>query len=188
VNTSSSEHFQNPLSKQYQLIGEALLEYNSVRFEGSEKAYITFREGVCMVSTEILEAYLEDLFSVEIPDQKLYLAPAKRTISSFTLHLIGGVLAISGGLFAASRGVDEFWSFAILLGIAAPFGAFVYIAPKIGVARRLLFARVVAREIFRRRGIGEDGQVSTPSSLSKIKKFILKSNLSPGGCSKSIVG
>jgi hypothetical protein len=122
---------------------------------------------VCTVSTETLESYLEDLFSVEIPDNKLFIGDSKWRLTGVIAYGLGAVLSVSAGLYASRLGAAEYVSFLTTVAVAVPYYAVIRLSPPLAVGRRLLFARMVAREIFRRRGIGKNGE----GMISKLLLF-----------------
>jgi hypothetical protein len=161
----------NKLSASYNTIGNALLmceEFGLTYWHGmsgkssSNIKQAEFQEGVCLISVEILESYLEDLLDRDISNETLFIR-RKGILPPLNWFALGGILAsLSCGLYAASTGVLLGLSLAVTIFFSSPFVIIWHISPGWGVARRMFFAQIISQEITRRRGGSHIGTVTTP--------------------------
>jgi len=119
-----------------------------------KKSRYSFEAGVSFVPVEILESYLEDILDLQTKDEDLYVVNPRSFSWSSLIAIAGMGIAISIGLFAASKGFSLFSSFAITLILALPFGVLWHFSPRDFVSRRMRFAKLLQNEITRRRGGG----------------------------------
>ncbi len=143
------------LARHYRIIGTELmrLEQRCASLNRDmAQAQRDFRVGVVLVSTEILEAFLDDLFDLRSNDSKLFIRRDGSKIREVWIP-IGGLLAsIACGLYASTFGISLLWSLLLSVVLALPFGLLLSMVPHGGAPRRMLFAQVVSHEILRRRG------------------------------------
>lgn len=150
----------NKLQSQYRSIGYGLCQYE--RLAGgyrsrSEQAYRCFRETVAFVPIEVLESYLEDLLDLRVEEEKLNINQSRRERRLNFIPAIGIVSGLTLGLYAASAGASLVISFITTVLIALPFGFIWHLSPRTNLARRMSFAKIVSREVSRRRGQDDDG-------------------------------
>ncbi len=145
----------NRLLGQYQTIGAALLSLEDTqrRYGGGTAALAAFREGVSFVPVEVLESYLDDLLTLSVREETLFIQREfdKAQLVSAGLPLAGIIVAIAGGLYASSQGAPAVLSFACTISLALPFAVLWHYVPR-GATRRVRFAQVLSQEIARRRG------------------------------------
>ncbi|MCB0335548.1 MAG: hypothetical protein KDD62_04560 [Bdellovibrionales bacterium] len=158
MSTAEKIHFCSSLSRDYATIGRELLEYEASSL-GPQLAFRNFREGVVFVSIAVLETYLEDLLDSDVLEERLYIGDVKP--SSFRQNMTLGLLAS----FAVCVGLSLFFNLlpvlagAALLGIGSLVTYYIcFISPKGKLVRRMGFAKVVSKEISRRRGIDDQGR------------------------------
>lgn len=140
------------LVRHYQTIGLALLAFEEDReslLSKSETCQKTFREGVAFVPVEVLESYLDDLMDLSIEEEKLFLNHGRhnfiRILWSFAFLAVGSailILLLGNTVYVAS---------CIALLAAALYLPYWQRA-RGQVIRRLQLARVVSKEVNRRRG------------------------------------
>ena len=167
----------NRLLGQYQQIGKELI---AVEARGS---VATFREGVVDVPTEVLESYLEDLLDLGVKEDFLHIFRDRHWFHSLKVLALGIIGAVVGGLYSVSVGASVLSSFSLILILGLPFASILYFAPKIGLVRRMRFAKVVSAEISRRRG--KDGTVRQPL-LSSFSEVLNPTKASVPGAAKKI--
>ena len=146
----------NKLLNHYACIGSELIKYELTAGRygyGTLSALKHFREGVVFVPLEVLESYLEDLLDIDVTESRLFITSNGSSRSWLVLCILGLMVAIALGLYAASSGASIWRSFGLTLITALPFWVVWHLAPKDGVARRLGFAQVVSYEVGRRRGV-----------------------------------
>lgn len=149
----------NQLLSHYKTIGRELLRSEGSRINyryGSARIIREFQEGVAFVPVEVLESYLEDLLDRDASEESLFIARKGRGIHLRFLALTGVGFALATGLYCASSGASFYRSFALTVALVFPFAALWQLTPYAGLARRLGFAKIVSREISRRRGIDKD--------------------------------
>jgi hypothetical protein len=156
-NTRSSG--RDALAGQYLTVGAALshLEMqNAFARSPSETLVKDFQHDVAFVPTEVLESYLEDLLNLQVEDGTLHIkSPARFTMGTM-VPFLGLLLSLGLGVYLAAH--DLSFVFACLATILAslPFIALLRFMPSSRTTRRMLFARVVSREVTRRRGRSDD--------------------------------
>ena len=145
----------NRLLGHYQTIGAALLdlEDSQRRYGGGAAALTAFREGVSFVPVEVLESYLDDLLTLAVREETLFIQREfdSAQLLSAGLPIAGLLVAIAGGLYASSQGASAMLSFALTVSLALPFAVLWHYVPR-GATRRVRFAQVLSQEIARRRG------------------------------------
>lgn len=149
----------NKLLFQYRAVGEALLAFErAYTLVGhlSPSTLRLFREGVAFVSLEVLESYLDDLLDPERSTEYLFIARRDRVWQRSLVALAGLGGALTLGLHFASTGASLFSSFALTVGLAAPFAVVWHYAPRESAVRRMGFAQILSHEISRRRGSSRD--------------------------------
>lgn len=176
-NTSSERH--DPLYWQYRTVGHELIAFEArgsilwVTGDSNEN-HLEFRRGVSFVPLEVLSSYLDDLLDLDVSDEKLFIKQHSRSsLFSFSLALTVCLVGIwcyllSSNLLPHYQGLTLVLSpaFALLiLGVSM-------IAPYRSL-RRLRFARVVSREISRRKGDGSGAGVV----LFPLRGQVLQSNM-----------
>jgi hypothetical protein len=119
-----------------------------------KKSRYSFEAGVSFVPVEILESYLEDLLDLQSKDEDLYISHPQNFSWSSLIAVVGMGIAMSIGLFAASKGLSLLSSFAITFILALPFGVLWHFSPRDFASRRMKFAKLLQNEILRRRGGG----------------------------------
>lgn len=151
----------NRLLEQYRVIGAELLKYEDSRrlqdYGAPDQAFYALRVAVSFVPVEVLESFLEDLLDLDISDDVLFIRRKAFSLAAFFSYvpLVGLLLSVGAGLYAAYLGGSMLLSFALTILLALPFAAMWYLSPS-GMARRMLFAQVISREIGRRRGNDKD--------------------------------
>ena len=140
------------LLAQYKVTGRALLKIESHPAACSLSSRLLqgeFRENVAFVPLEVLESYLEDLLDLTISDEQLFIAKER----SFK----GGSLLL-GVLTLVLFGVASFFlarKLLLLLGVLYGLSLLVlgyWNGSRKGPVRRVFFARILSREVSRRRG------------------------------------
>lgn len=149
----------NRLLSHYQTVGEELLCVESRGGIGS------FREGVAFVPVEVLESYLEDLLDLGVKEETLYIHRESHWFRSWQILVLGLMVALGAGLYAASIGASLLVSFGLTALLSVPFGFFFHLTPKIGLIRRMSFAQVLSAEISRRRGRDRDGDSAASRNI-----------------------
>jgi hypothetical protein len=109
----------------------------------------------------MLESYLEDLLDLDVADEKLFIRQAMANKRGLALSGLGLCGAVVVGVYAASAGVPLWSSLGISIVLALPFAALWHFAPQERASRRLLFAKLLSQEIFRRRGVDKDGRAGS---------------------------
>jgi hypothetical protein len=137
---------KNQLIENYTIIGKELV------FAESHGTVASFREGIASVPLEVLESYLEDLLDYSVSEDVLSINRERPWFYSFRVLAFGVLGSVIGGLYSVSVGASVLSSFSLTLILGAPFGAILYLAPRMGLMRRMKFARIVSAEIARRRG------------------------------------
>lgn len=146
----------NSLRCHYKLIGEELKNFDSISVSFFS-SFSEFREGVAFVPVEVLESYFDDLLDLEVSEQTLNISNNKTVLLSNLTVILGIISAFLVGFYTASSLNSILFASFIALCVASPFLAFLVFMPKLGNARRMRFARIVSKEIARRRGSDEDG-------------------------------
>lgn len=156
------------LAGQYSIIGSELIRYE--RFASSltsflsmasesrwtrleEQRQLLFQQGVAFIQVEVLERYLEDLVDIDAHEEELFISRGQFFSASFLLASLGGLFALGAGSGAASLGFSFPVSLLVMAFVAVPFALHWHLAPSSGLARRMKFAKVVFKEVARRRGI-----------------------------------
>lgn len=151
----------NSLMQQYRIIASCLM-----RFERSpgypykaEKAHREFREGVAFLSVEVLESYLDDLLDPEVSLDRLSLKHKDSSFMGFAV--VACIFLLTAILFIKNITFSLFLLIPVVVLLA---GIGVTLFGSRESTRRLVFARVLSKEIFRRKGAGADGEAFTGSS------------------------
>ena len=166
----------NTLLVSYQQIGHELLQFENAGTVAS------FREGVVTVPVEVLESYLEDLLDLGVKEEILAIRHTSPWFYSLKVLSFGIIGAVVGGLYCVSIGASVLSSFSLILILASPFASILYLAPRIGLMRRMRFARVVSAEVSRRRG--RDGTTRTP--LFSLESVLPNSGSKVTGAAKKL--
>ncbi|RMG42545.1 MAG: hypothetical protein D6719_06195 [Candidatus Dadabacteria bacterium] len=143
------------LRTHYQMIGTGLLRWEASS-EAPELRALTFRRDVAFVPVEVLESYLEDLLDLSVEEDRLFIRDDRGentwqvaslivvvTLALLCIYFIFTTAAILPVIKLAS-------SAAIISGVIWVF------FPRGREIRRMDFARVLNREINRRRGGDSD--------------------------------
>ncbi len=147
---------KNQLLDNYLIIGKELI------FSESYGTIASFREGIASVPLEVLESYLEDLLDNSVQEDVLGINRGSPWFYSFKVIAFGILGSVAGGLYCVSVGASVLSSFSLILILSAPFGSILYLSTRIGLMRRMKFARVVSAEIARRRGKDDQDQGRHP--------------------------
>ena len=142
----------NQLLENYRLIGRELI---CVESSGT---VASFREGIASVPLEDLESFLEDLLDLSVQEEVLGIQRDRPWFYSLKVLSFGILGAVAGGLYCVSVGASVLSSFSLTLILGAPFGSILYLTPRIGLMRRMRFARIVSSEVNRRRGKDENNR------------------------------
>lgn len=179
------------LREMYQTIGDQLtaieLDYGRSGIL-SFAAFRDFREGVVFLPVEILEGYLEDLLDLSVTNESLFLTP-KRWRNCLqqncqaplvSRHILPSLVSICGmlgagafGLLLAADGASLALSTLAFVLTSTPFAWSLHLIPQTAMGRRVRFARVLLKEIFRRRGYHDDGSASTLLPTREPRRRIL---------------
>lgn len=146
----------NSLKTQYRLIGEELKNFDSISVSFFS-SFSEFREGVSFIPVEVLENYFDDLLDLDVSEQTLNISNDKTILLSNIFVMLGIIAASLVGFYIASSLNSIIFASFIALCVATPFLSFLVFMPKLGNARRMRFARIVSKEIARRRGSDDDG-------------------------------
>lgn len=159
--TANTKH-EDPLYWHYRTIGNELIALEvrgswwSISGYSSEDL-LEFRRGVTFVPLEVLSSYLDDLLDLEVNDDRLFIQQRSRASA---VYFWIATLMCAAGFVCASLAFDLFHGVhAAALVVSPPLfivalGLLLF-TPYRGL-RRLGFARVVSREISRRKGDGSD--------------------------------
>lgn len=172
----------NRLLNHFQVIGAALLEYESSRSDRSER---DFGVAVAFVPIEVLESYLEDLLSLDVSIDRLYLSYEEPSLLSLCFAIAGMIFSVGLGIFAASTGASLFLSLALTICLAFPFAALWHFAPRAGIMRRMRLAQVLSRHISHRRG-GDSDEGPGSGSLFLSSLLTAKRSGSTQGAARSL--
>lgn len=157
----------NHMDSQYILIGQALQAYDQRCFvEGvaEQPSFTALREDLVFVQLEILESYLEDLLNLKVNDEHLHIRIVCPSWKLRTYEFAIVCFAVLLGAIASLSGAAQFTSYALTVLAATPLLALYYFAPR-SARRRMRFARLLSKEISRRRGHDDSG-TGTGISLS----------------------
>jgi len=138
--------------RHYQIIGLALLAYEEQREGLLSKAEVcekSFREGVAFVPVEVLESYLDDLMDLGVEDERLFLKRPRQELIRFLWSL--AFLAIGSVVLILLLGNTIYMALSVAALAAALYLPF-WQRSRSQVIRRLKLARVVTKEVNRRRG------------------------------------
>jgi hypothetical protein len=155
------------LLQQYKTIGSELLVFDKISVVYFS-AFSELREGLAFVSLEVLESYFDDLLDPEISDESLFIAQKswyKRPI--FFLGL-GFLCAVIIGLTAAVHLSSFGFSLLLTISIAFPFAVLAQVIPGARNVRRMRFAKIISKEINRRRGSSDDKFSGTKLFIEKV--------------------
>ena len=161
----------NNLLSQYQMIGKELLRFesdrglNAILFfsffnvgsgfpseEEANRALRNFTEGVAFVQVEVLESYWDDLLALDVSDEKLSIIRNRAIPTTLLVALLGVLFSLGSGLYVVSKGIHFLVSFTLSCCMALPFVMIWHFGPRYGQARRVAFAKILEKEIVRRRG------------------------------------
>lgn len=171
------------LARQYSIIGSELLSYESsastlvsvlefaIQSRWSEQEASRqerFQHGVSFIQLAVLESYAEDLVDLECKDDELYIRSKYASIGKMLFVWLGMVFALTSGSLAAFSGGTFLFSLLITTLVALPFGMYWHVSPCSGVARRMNFAKILFREISRRRG--GDGDFIPPTPVFSVDR------------------
>lgn len=150
----------NDSLSQYKIIGRALIvvEQDSLVYGyGSQRAVQEFREGVASVSVEMLESYLEDLLDSQVALDHLYIARPGfwKSVDLLTILSLLGSCAV--GTYVSLTSGAPLTGLSSTLLLALPVVTVWHRSPFGHLARRVSFARIVSKEVARRRGSDKDG-------------------------------
>lgn len=150
----------NDSLSQYRIIGRALIvvEQDSLVYGyGSQRAVQEFREGVASVSVEMLESYLEDLLDSQVALDHLYIARPGfwKSVDLLTVLSLLGSCAV--GTYVSLTSGAPLVGLSSTLLLALPVVTVWHRSPFGHLARRVSFARIVSKEVARRRGSDKDG-------------------------------
>lgn len=165
----------NLLLSQYKSIGTELSRFEEIGGQygyRSEVAYRGFRQGVAFIPNEVLESYLEDLLDLNVSEEKLNVGFFRPRLIPIIISLCGLIFAVLLGLNAASMGISTGPSFALTVLVGVPFAFLWHRCPKSRLARRMGFAKLLSREISRRRGI--DSSTGLGPGLKVVEGFLGK--------------
>ena len=178
------------LLSHYQVIGHELVQYERSQtfFSNSrEIAFQQFRSAVSFVQVEVLESYLDDLLDLEVNDEVLFIQQSEKRFKNVTLRtlqLLGFMAAMGLGIYAASCAVALHISFLLALAAAAPFFLVGFALPR-PAARRLSLAKILSREISRRRGGREDDAAPIKRALEMKRWSSARASQPATGSSRS---
>lgn len=157
----------NDSLSQYRIIGRALIvvEQDSLVYGyGSQRAVQEFREGVASVSVEMLESYLEDLLDSQVALDHLYIARPGfwKSVDLLTVLSLLGSCAV--GTYVSLTSGAPLVGLSSTLLLALPVVTVWHRSPFGHLARRVSFARIVSKEVARRRGSDKDGSTETANT------------------------
>ena len=163
------------LERQYSIIGQELLDLETRGCIGEwlgndrfDMAVLSFREAVVFVSVEVLEAYLEDLLNVKVSEKHLCIkrAPLWRglySVAAVVLFFCSIVIAYSWwDATPTSR------PFLLAGGITLVTLVLWLYYPRVTLARRIAFARLVSYEVCRRRGRKPEATIGRSDFLESL--------------------
>lgn len=145
----------------YRTIGQTLLKIESGGLYygySSQRTVQEFREAVAVVPVELLEAYLEDLLDRRVNQDILFIARPGiwNSLDILTIaSLLGSVVV---GMYLSLQSHSALVGGFATLSLALPVITVWFRSPVGNLARRLTFARILSREIARRRGSDKDGE------------------------------
>jgi hypothetical protein len=155
----------------YAVVGAALLSVERIQFYQTiqfRTALDEFRSLTTTVTVEILESYLEDLLDKSVSEECLFIK-RNRQLSAFNVAQ-GCVIAtailsaiVLGSDFLSDKIFLDFSPALLWLWVATLLLVAYVMIPYLRLGRRICFARIVSREIARRRGI--DKTISRPHAL-----------------------
>jgi hypothetical protein len=178
----------NVLRDQYCLIGRELsaLDFGVHRYV-LRREREEFRIAVASVPIEVLESYVEDLLDLDVPDEKLFICRRRLETSFQLLAIVGLFISFAWGLWSVSKGASTTASFLCTVAMATPFAVLWHFAPRVQLMRRLGYARIVSREVFRRRGGGQNDSSGVHASvLSKLLTSPTSRSAIPGAAKITI--
>lgn len=160
----------NKLAGQYRIIGRELLTFeqhsglSSLTSPG--KSETAFRQGISFIPVEVLESYFDDLLDIGQPDSILHIESKSwiRRPGWMYVAVLGMLVALLMGLYVASLGTSLPIAFSLAVSLCIPFAAMLYIASN-SASRRMRFAQLLSREIYRRRGINDDSTLMTGARI-----------------------
>lgn len=164
------------LKNQYRTIGFELLRCEaraSAQFHLSTSIERDFQSSLAFIPVEVLESYFEDLLNPLVTEQKLFISHRSLVRRPFliTISVLGIVCSLVSALHVAAWGYPITISLVVALCLSAPF--VITLFTTLGSsARRMQFARMLSKEIARRRGYDADGGVLT-SATAKLKRFFV---------------
>ena len=165
------------LKRHYQTVGQALLNYEKLCAVCPYRAgrfKLFFQAEVSFVTTETLESYLEDLLDLGVKENSLFIKSPARIYVIGALILAGMLGSFAVGLYSATSGASWIFSFSVSVITSIPFAMLWHFFPIDRLSRRMRFARLLSREISRRRGTD-----NTAESVSSIFSSFLGSAQQP---------
>jgi hypothetical protein len=175
------------LQPSYGAIGTALslYDYNCFVNKWSEEtSFAAFREDVVFIRVEVLESYLEDLLNLKMGDEYLHISRDVSRWSARLFEISIIIFAVAMGCVSALFGASQTMAYSLTFLSIIPLMGIYYLSPR-STRRRMRFARVLSREISRRRGHHKDGSARGGISFGD---FFIRSQ-TPGlhGAAKVIV-
>src|SRR5690606_3167935 len=102
------------------------------------------------------ESYLEDLLNLKMGDEYLHISRdvSRWSARSFEISIV--IFAVAMGCVSALFGASTTMAYCLTFLSIIPLVGIYYLSPR-STRRRMRFARVLSREISRRRGHDQDG-------------------------------
>jgi hypothetical protein len=143
----------------YKAIGVSLLKIESGSFVygySSQRSAQEFRENVATVPVETLESYLEDLLDRHVNLDVLFISRPGlfNSVDALTIASLAGSCMV--GMYISWVSNTPIVGALATLLLSLPVVTVWYRSPFGSLARRVNFARIVSREVARRRGGGID--------------------------------
>jgi hypothetical protein len=165
----------NDSLSQYKIIGRALImvEQESLVYGyGSQRAVQEFRERVASVSVEMLESYLEDLLDSQVALDLLYIARPGFWKSVDLLTVISLLGSCAVGTYVSLTSGAPLVGLSSTLLLALPVVTVWHRSPFGHLARRVSFARIVSKEVARRRGSDKDGSAESANTGFSLRTLL----------------
>lgn len=160
---------------QYKIIGRALLmvEQESLVYGyGSQRAVQEFRERVASVAVEMLESYLEDLLDSKIALDLLYIVRPGFWKSFDLLTILSLIGSCAVGTYVSLTSGAPLVGLCSTLLLALPVVTVWHRSPFGHLARRVSFARIVSKEVARRRGSDKEGTAESASTGFSLRTLL----------------
>jgi uncharacterized membrane protein len=148
------------LHPSYSAIGVALTNYDYNCFcekIDEELAFSAFREDLVFMQVEVLESYLEDLLNLKMSDEYLCISKDYSRWPTRVFEVAIALFAVCMGAVSALLGATQTMAYALTFISIIPLFFIYYLSPR-STRRRMRFARLISREISRRRGHDKDGE------------------------------